>query len=1148
MVGFYRLIKTANPSSKQPFAFSISRALIIMGAMLSCIFTATYASAANTRIELSNEDQRVFLAPFMRKIDNPSKITAHEWAQEMLPTSTKASQSNIIALGTKPQALWLRAAVTNSTNAATWHLDLGSLLEGRLGALTQLKVVNATTNTVFIDWDHSAPTPSQTTVPVTLTPNKTEEIFIAVSFKGFLPAQIVPSLVPESAIATPRISDITLSAISFLLLMATGFFLPFALIKSRWTYVSYAIYMFGNYGLITYLSHLHWNSFAYAENLTFVFTSIAATGLIFIITVASRKNPLQGLIAFSLILVSTLFIFIPMTNMQQLQAGLYAITLIAALIVAAVKFSKQKKKSTIREAKPFYYATYALAITCTVISCATYANTAFNAAWASNLFIFSMIPQIITLFIAVRIHFRQSQKNDQENEVKKNRAHHALARLQQSKDAADQARLLRVIERERELLGDLREQEIQRGEEMRRAKEEADAANAAKSAFLAVVSHEIRTPMNGIMGILKLMQDTTPTKEQSDFLLTMQKTGETMVALLNDILDFEKIENGSMELEHINIDLHSMAKGIITLMTGYIQGKNVKLLSEISPDIPRFVMGDPTRLQQVLFNLVSNALKFTEQGSVTIKLEPGGVDNLYNDQCAIKFSITDTGIGISEEGQKNLFKPFTQAEKSTARKYGGTGLGLAICMRLIKNMGSEIKIHSVINEGTTFYFTLVMDVGYNDSEQNKPLSASQAAADIKQEPAIAPLDIAIIEDNDINRKVLQSLLEKDQHTVFAYPSAEEAIEKLTSLHPDIIFTDINLLGMSGLDFTRKIRNAENMPHLKDLPIVGLTGNVRPEDLEEMKQAGLNGSIAKPIDYNKVHEILRNVTPTEKPQNTDATDSSGNTGNVTPPAAAPKKPSQVDALSAPFKPQEDSNNISATKATEAPYTPVPPQENASTLSTPAPSETPQPTPPQEQSLYTPQPQQISPLQELAHQTPIEATQHPESAAVITSNHAPSPESTQAKEPAEAPSVPDTPPETSQPQAPAPEQAPPASTESSASNDLPPENYDMTMLNSLMESLGKDTFIELVDGCLDQVDIIVAAMQEGDKQGDADYIRARMHELKGMAYNFGLKQIGDLAKIGEDSAKDGDLETALSMVTTLKNSKDQNRTDLQNWVNK
>ena len=683
---------------------------------------------------------------------------------------------------------------------------------------------------------------------------------------------------------------------------------------------------------------------------------------------------------------------------------------------------------------------------------------------------------------------------------------------------------------------------------MRKAKEEADAANAAKSAFLAVVSHEIRTPMNGIMGILKLMQDTNPSKEQSDFLLTMQKTGETMVALLNDILDFEKIENGSMDLEHINIDLHSMAKGIITLMTGYIKGKNVKLMSDISPDVPRFVMGDPTRLQQVLFNLVSNALKFTEQGSVTIKLEPGGVDNLYHDQCSIKFSITDTGIGISEDGQKNLFQPFKQAETATARKYGGTGLGLAICMRLIQNMDSEIKIHSVINEGTTFYFTLIMDIGYNEDEQNTPLSATSAQQAEEEKAPITPLHIAIIEDNDINRKVLQSLLEKDKHTVLAYPSAEEAIEKLTSQHPDIIFTDINLLGMSGLDFTRGIRNAENMPHLKDLPIFGLTGNVRPEDLEEMKQAGLNGSIAKPIDYNKVHKILSNVTPSAKPHDTDGEHGEGDAAyNISASKSAAQPSSQIQALSAPFTQQEaqktsgiiapPSDNVSSESPTQIP---------TSTLSTPAaapPAQT-----KAENSLYTPQPQQISPLQELANQTPIQSTAHPEGEATITSR--PAQGDSSANSTKQAPPTPQQAATPETPNAPEAQSASDVATQATAQNDgtLPAENYDMTMLNSLIDSLGKDTFIELVDGCLDQVDTIVAAMQETDKQGDAAYIRDRMHELKGMAYNFGLKQIGDLAKIGEESAKDGDLETALSMVSTLGNSKDQNRTDLQNWVNK
>ena len=421
--------------------------------------------------------------------------------------------------------------------------------------------------------------------------------------------------------------------------------------------------------------------------------------------------------------------------------------------------------------------------------------------------------------------------------------------LKQAQENSEQKRLLKVLQQERALMSGLQESESRRVEEMRVAKEAADEANRAKSAFLAVVSHEIRTPMTGVMGMVRLLLDTQLTKDQKDFVNTIQDSGEALLSLLNDILDFEKIESGKMDFEKVDFDLTRLIKGIHTLMSGHAAAKNISLLLDIDPHLPEIVIGDPTRIRQVILNLVNNAIKFTAQGNVTIQLRDLSPSKDL-DSVQIYCGIQDSGIGISPDAQRKIFMPFAQADSSTSRKYGGTGLGLAICKRLIEQMGGQIGINSRINEGSTFFFTLSLPKGSASSVIASPILAPQ----LKNKDSIIPIRILVVDDNSINQKVLSGLLAKGEHKVYLASGATEAMQVLQTETLDLILMDIQLGGKNGFEITADIRALENTT-LASLPIVAMTGNTRDEDVKACFDAGMNDFLGKPISPELLQSII-----------------------------------------------------------------------------------------------------------------------------------------------------------------------------------------------------------------------------------------------------------------------------------------------------
>lgn len=437
-----------------------------------------------------------------------------------------------------------------------------------------------------------------------------------------------------------------------------------------------------------------------------------------------------------------------------------------------------------------------------------------------------------------------------------------LSRMKQLKEASDQARLMRVIEREREVMEELRVRESERTHEMRVAKDVADEANRAKSAFLAVVSHEIRTPMTGIMGMVRLLLDSNLSGTQREYAETINDSGNSMLRLLNDILDFSKIENDHLELEDIEFDLIALINNIVRLMSAQANEKGITLTGDLDQNIPRYVRGDPARMRQVILNLVNNAIKFTKKGGVTISVskvlathqreqDESGVPVFDEDRFmhTLNFRIADTGIGISAEAQKNIFNPFSQADSSTTRKFGGTGLGLAICKRLIEAMGSDIVVKSTPGVGTMFSFTLRMPQGFSDE-------AGMYVQEDKTQKIVRGLNILIVEDNSINQRVIRELLERDDHHVTIATNGREAVMMAHQNLYDIILMDDELPELSGGDATATIR--EGVGPCQHIPIVGLTGNASRDDITRLRRAGMTDVLPKPIDPDALRNLLADI--------------------------------------------------------------------------------------------------------------------------------------------------------------------------------------------------------------------------------------------------------------------------------------------------
>jgi signal transduction histidine kinase/ActR/RegA family two-component response regulator len=388
-------------------------------------------------------------------------------------------------------------------------------------------------------------------------------------------------------------------------------------------------------------------------------------------------------------------------------------------------------------------------------------------------------------------------------------------------------------------------------EELTKAMIAAEQASRAKSQFLANMSHGIRTPMNGILGMTELALSTTLSEEQRDFLLTVKSSADRLLTIINEILDYSKMEAGKAVLDSVAFHLPSLVKDVLSSLAFLAQQKGLELAVNIVPDVPADLTGDPIRLGQVLINLVGNAVKFTDHGGVYVDVS---VEAVKNDRACLEFSIRDTGIGIALDQQEGLFQEFQQAQTSDNRIYGGTGLGLAVSKSIVTLMGGAIGLKSMPGEGTTITFHAYFDVSQPPITSEEDLdnaTVTQPVAGISA--SSLSLSILLAEDNLVNQKVAMTMLGRMGHRTTLARNGLEALEQWRQNDFDLILMDVQMPEMSGLQAAAQIRKEEAIG--AHVPIVAMTASAMSEDRDRCLAAGMDDFISKPVSYKVIEQMI-----------------------------------------------------------------------------------------------------------------------------------------------------------------------------------------------------------------------------------------------------------------------------------------------------
>lgn len=394
--------------------------------------------------------------------------------------------------------------------------------------------------------------------------------------------------------------------------------------------------------------------------------------------------------------------------------------------------------------------------------------------------------------------------------------------------------------------------------DMRLARDEAERASRAKSKFVSRMSHELRTPLNAILGFSQLLDKESLTPMQRNYSQQIHIAGQHLLDLIGEVLDLAKIEAGRLVLERVEFDLRKAVDEVVsvTLKRAQIKGLAVKVV--LSSELPSRIKGDPIRLRQILINLLDNAVKFTERGEVGLRVDPD------SENGELLFRIWDTGIGMEEKVLEKLFKPFTQADESTTRKYGGTGLGLVICKDLVEAMGGTLRVESHLGRGSRFWFSLPLEHADDTSESPQVLegerSGSVAAEDRSESSSDRQGHVLLVEDNQVNQLVASSMLAALGATCEIASNGLEALERLGQGNYDLIFMDVEMPLMDGHAATREVRLRERQRGSRRIPVIAMTANAMAEDRERCIASGMDDYLAKPYEMGALAAVIRRWLP------------------------------------------------------------------------------------------------------------------------------------------------------------------------------------------------------------------------------------------------------------------------------------------------